>query len=186
MPINGNVQELIDLLYVTGSIKFGKFKLSSGKESNVYIDMRNALSYVKLRSQVVELMTSKARHLDHDLVVGIATGGLPWATLLAYKEEKPLSYVRESKKEHGTERLIEGHVTNMKCLMIDDVATTGKSLFNAIELVKAHGGIISYALVIVDRNEGAKETLMSIGVKLESLFTLDDILNYGIQKGFVR
>jgi len=186
VSVNEDKQILINLMYTTNSIKFGKFKLSSGRESNVYIDMRNALSYVKLRTLIIESMVHKVKNLDYDVVVGIATGGLPWATLLAYKEEKPLSYVRESKKEHGTEHLIEGNVTNMKCLIIDDVATTGKSLFNGISLVKTHGGTVSYALVIVDRNEGARETLMNIGVKLESILTLNDILNYGIQNGLVR
>jgi len=186
VPVNEDRQNLINLMYATNCIKFGKFKLSSGKESNVYIDMRNALSYVKLRTHIIELMTHKVKNINYDTVVGVATGGLPWATLLAYKEEKPLSYVRESKKEHGTEHLIEGNVANMRCIVVDDVATTGRSLFNAINLVKTYGGTISHALVIVDRNEGAKETLMSIGVKLESILTLNDILDYGIQKGLVR
>ena len=179
-------ENLIALMYKTNSVKFGKFKLSSGKESDVYIDLRNALSYVNLREIIVKLMVYVAKTLDYDVVVGVATGGLPWASLLAYEEHKPLSYVRESKKEHGTEHLIEGHVSNMKCLIIDDVATTGKSLLNAVIAVRNHGGSVPYALVIVNRNEGAEKVLSDVNVKLKSLLSLDDIINFGLKKGLVR
>ncbi|MEM3832775.1 MAG: orotate phosphoribosyltransferase [Thermoprotei archaeon] len=176
---------LIALMYETNSVKFGKFKLSSGKESNVYIDLRNALSYVKLREIIVRMMMHVVKTLDYDIVVGVATGGLPWASLLAYEERKPLSYVRESKKEHGTEHLIEGRVNNMKCLIIDDVATTGRSLLNAVSVVRNHGGSVLYALVIVDRNEGAKKVLLDANVELKSVLSLDDILSFGLKRGFV-
>lgn len=177
--------DLIALMYETNSVKFGKFKLSSGKESSIYIDLRNALSYVKLRDLIIKLMVYVAKSLDYDVVVGVATGGLPWASLLAYEEDKPLSYVRESKKEHGTEHLVEGHVNNMKCLIVDDVATTGKSLLNAINSVRNYGGFVSYALVIVDRNEGARNLLSNTNVILKSLLSLDDILSFGFKKGLV-
>lgn len=178
------LQDLIGLLYKTGCVNFGEFTLTSGKKSNVYIDMRNALSYVELRNQIVKLMVSKASEIDHETVVGIATGGLPWAAILAHEEEKPLAYVRKSEKEHGTMRFIEGNATG-RCLVVDDVATTGGTIANAIDLIETYGGEVSYALVIVDRNEGAKENLRSIGVSLESVLTLSDILQYGRQKGLV-
>ncbi|MBN2831065.1 MAG: orotate phosphoribosyltransferase, partial [Candidatus Omnitrophica bacterium] len=84
--------------------------------------------------------------------------------------------VRKAVKEHGVRRQIEGPKLQKgdKILLVDDVATTGKALIEAKEILAKDGFLCDCALVIVDRGEGAKENLAQAGLKLESIFTVKD------------
>ncbi len=85
--------------------------------------------------------------------------------------------VRKAAKVHGTQRQVEGPALKPgdKVVLVDDVATTGKSLVEAKEVLDSLGVIAEKAIVIVDRNEGAKENLGKAGLKLESIFSLADL-----------
>lgn len=100
---------------------------------------------------------------------GIPTGGLPWASVLAYSLSKPLVYVRKEVKHHGREKMVEGMLTpGDKVLLVDDVITTGHNILNALQTLRAEGGVVEDALVLVDREEGGEEHLRKEGVKLHS------------------
>ncbi len=163
-----------ELLYSKGMIKFGRFRLTSGKESSVYVDLRPLPSFPDAFSEVVEMLSER---VSEDYLCGIAVGGLPLATAVAFKLKIPLVYVRKERKEHGTMSRMEGVLKgNPKVLVLDDVATTGGSLLRAIEEVRSRGGVVERALVVVDRKQGAKEALAKVGVKLESLSTLPSLV----------
>ncbi len=166
--------DLARALYERGMIKFGRFKLTSGRESTIYVDLRPLPSYPDVFKEVVELLTSKVKE---EVVCGIAVGGLPLATAVAYRLSIPLIYVRKERKEHGTKSLLEGYVKpGTRVLVMDDVATTGGSLLRAVEEVRELGGIVERALVVVDRRQGADEALQRYGIRLESLTTLPEIV----------
>ncbi|MCS7126268.1 MAG: orotate phosphoribosyltransferase [Aigarchaeota archaeon] len=159
-------------------VKFGEFKLSSGKTSNIYIDLRKLPSHPNVFKYVVTELVKKISGEAFDIICGIATGGLPIAVAVAYEMRRPMIYVRKEKKEHGAERLIEGDwEEDSRVLLIDDVSTTGSSLMMATEVLREHGLRVEKAWVVVDRLEGAREALASIGVKLQSLITLKDLLS---------
>jgi len=100
---------------------------------------------------------------------------------LSYIKQIPLKtfIVRKAAKEHGTQRKIEGPALNKcdKAILVDDVATTGKSLVEAKEALDKMGVNVLEAIVIVDRGEGAKENLAKIGLKLEAIFSRSEILD---------
>ncbi len=162
-----------------GIVKKGAYRLSSGKTSNIYIDLREALGHPVLRSKLLSLLASKASSIIGyvDVVAGVATGGIPWASMLAMLYGKPLAYVRSAAKQHGTGRLVEGaRVEARSVLLVDDVATTGSSLARAVDAITREGGYTGYAVVVVDRLEGAREKLAEKGVKLVPALTMRDIL----------
>ena len=97
-----------ELLKRIGAVKFGEFVLSSGKKSNVYVDLRKLPSYPEAFREIVWAMAERAGKIDFDLLCGVAVGGLPLATAVAYEMGKPLIYVRKERKEHGTKKIIEG------------------------------------------------------------------------------
>lgn len=166
-----------EILWQIGAVKTGEFRLTSGKISNIYVDLRKLPSYPEAFRRVVQLMTEKAKQYSFDYVCGIAVGGLPLATAIAYEMSKPLIYARREKKTHGTMKQLEGdYVKGSKILLIDDVATTGGTLIDIIGLLRGEGLEVTKALVVVDRGEGAREALQSIGVSLDSLTTLESIL----------
>lgn len=153
----------------------GNFILTSGKSSPYYLDLRRLPSYPEF-NEVVNLAIEKVKNLDVDMIIGIATGGVPLASFIACRLGKPMGYVRLEKKGYGADKLLEADVKGRKVLVVDDVATTGSSIERAIEEIRKNGGIANEALVIVDRKEGAKERLEKIGVRLNVIFTIEDIL----------
>ncbi|MEM4498406.1 MAG: phosphoribosyltransferase family protein, partial [Nitrososphaerota archaeon] len=90
--------------------------------------------------------------------------------------DKPMVYVRKEAKSHGTRRLIEGDFSpGLKALIVDDVATTGSSLERAASALRSEGLVVESAFVIVDREEGARERLEHLGIKLFSMTTLSQL-----------
>jgi len=164
-------------LYNIGAIRIGKFILSSGLESPYYVDLRLALSYPTLVGRICDLMVEAVGGLEFEHVVGVATGGLPWATILAYRLSKPLAYVRKEPKEHGTARSLEGVVkAGSSALVVDDVLTTGLNISSAVELLRSKNvGDIS-ALVILDREQCGRARLEEAGVKVISILRISEVL----------
>ncbi len=170
------MKDLSLLLFENGLIKIGSFKLSSGIISPFYIDLRGLISYPKVLKRIAKMILDLVSvKTNFDVVAGIATGGIPLAAFISSISEIPMAYVRKEKKGHGLEKLIEGIVNGKRVLLVDDVATTGASLEYAINVLRENGAIIDHAAVIVDREEGAKERLERIGVKLLSLTTAKEI-----------
>ena len=174
------VKEFATFLHEKGAIKFGDFTLSSGKKSSYYVDLRMVASFphqfrkmIKhLQNQIIE----KVGLENFDYIVSIPTGGLVIASSLAFEIVKPLIYVRNKPKEYGTSKSIEGFIElGKKVLMIDDVVTTGGSMINAIESLKEAGIIVSDSFVIINRMEGATESLEAKGVKMHQLMDIFEI-----------
>ena len=172
------VKEFAIFLYKNNIIKFGNFTLASGKNSPYYIDLRLVPSYPqqfrKMIKNLQNLIGKKTGLENFDALVSVPTGGLVIASALAIETVKPLIYVRNKSKEYGTSKLIEGKLSsNMKLVMIDDVATTGNSILNGIKQLQEAGSIISESYVVVNRLENANKLMDSVGVKL---YQLTDIL----------
>ena len=86
---------------------------------------------------------------DFDIICGIPYGALPIATYISIKYNKPLIYIRDKKKTYGTEKLIEGSYNkNDRCVIIDDVITTGFSLENEINKLKNVVNIVDVSVII--------------------------------------
>jgi len=177
------VKEFATFLHEKTIIKFGDFTLSSGKKSQYYIDLRLVASYPhEFRKMIKHLQNKISDEIGFEnfhSLVSVPTGGLVVASSLAIEIVKPLIYVRNKPKEHGTSKSIEGVVCqDMKLLLIDDVATTGDSIVNAIKIVKEVGMKITDAVVVIDRSDGdAIDALKAEGVKLHSLMDIKQIIN---------
>lgn len=168
------VKEFATFLHQKGIIKFGDFTLASGKKSSYYVDLRLVPSYPhQFRTMIKYLQNNIAESVglnSFDSLVSVPTGGLVIASALAIETVKPLIYVRSKPKDYGTSKSVEGQIhEGMKVVMIDDVATTGGSVVNAIKSLKEANITIEDAYVIVNRMEGADEALKELGVKLHSI-----------------
>ncbi|HJM25660.1 MAG TPA: orotate phosphoribosyltransferase [Nitrosopumilus sp.] len=171
------VKDFTIFLHQKGIIKFGDFTLASGKKSSYYVDLRLVPSYPhKFREMVKYLENEIVQDIGlekFDSIVSVPTGGLVIASALAIETIKPLIYVRSKPKDYGTSKSVEGKIYDgMNVVMIDDVATTGGSVVNAIKSLKEVNISIKDAYVIVNRMEGAKEALAELGVKMHSILDI--------------
>tara|TARA_B100001105_G_C22378828_1_gene438654 strand:- start:63 stop:668 length:606 start_codon:yes stop_codon:yes gene_type:complete len=171
------VKDFTIFLHQKGIIKFGDFTLASGKKSSYYVDLRLVPSYPhKFREMVKYLENEIVQDIGlekFDSIVSVPTGGLVIASALAIETVKPLIYVRSKPKDYGTSKSVEGKIHDgMNVVMIDDVATTGGSVVNAIKSLKEVNISIKDAYVIVNRMEGAKEALAELGVKMHSVLDI--------------
>jgi orotate phosphoribosyltransferase len=171
------VKEFATFLYQKEIIKFGDFTLASGKKSSYYVDLRLVPSYPHEFRKMVKYLESEIAQkigLDNfDSFVSVPTGGLVIASALAIETVKPLIYVRSKPKDYGTSKSVEGKIHDgMKVIMIDDVATTGGSVVNAIKSLKEVNILVNDAYVIVNRMEGADEALADLEVNMHSILNI--------------
>jgi orotate phosphoribosyltransferase len=174
-----SVDEFCKILLRTGSLKFGTFKLASGLLSPYYVDLRLIPSNPEAFLRTVGMYRSV---LEPDLIrrtqrlAGIPTAGIAYAAVVALNLSKPLLYVRREHKEHGRERRIEGLLQpGDRVVILDDVVTTGRSLLEAAQAIRAEGGVVEDAVVLLDRQQGAKGQLQKSGLKLHAFTTMRHI-----------
>lgn len=178
--------DLIRQLLSKKIIQFGNYTLKSGRQSNLYFDLRTLISYPILMNQMLNLMYHKIKenNLVNDLICGIAYTGIPMASKLSLDHNIPMILVRKEKKDYGTKKLIEGVYKNGEtCLMLDDVITTGSSLLENIKLLEEEGLIINDILVFIDRRDGERNDVS--GYNVHSVFTSDEIMNV-IEGGYIE
>ena len=171
------VKEFATFLHQKGIIKFGDFTLASGKHSSYYVDLRLVPSYpheFRMMVKYLENQITEDIGLENfESIVSVPTGGLVIASALAIETVKPLIYVRSKPKDYGTSKSVEGKIHDgMKVVMIDDVATTGGSVVNAIKSLTDVNVPVKDAYVIVDRMEGATEAFEELGVKMHAILNI--------------
>ncbi|MCD6389522.1 MAG: orotate phosphoribosyltransferase [Desulfobulbaceae bacterium] len=168
------------------SYRKGKFKLSSGRESDFYIDGKQTTLSAEGGWLCGKLIFSMIKnHSENILAVGGMTLGadplVTAASIVSYIEKQPIPafIVRKESKGHGTEAYIEGQ-KNMEpgCAvsLLEDVVTTGGTLFKVIERVEAQGFKVVQIITLVDRQEGGAEALKEKGYTLETIFTREELL----------
>jgi orotate phosphoribosyltransferase len=172
--------ELSRILVKTGATKFGLFKLSSGKLSPYYIDLRMIPGDPKALETVIEIYETMARSkigvTSFDRIAGVPTAGVPYASILAYTLSKPFLYVRRETKTHGGERRVEGQLfPGERVVLVDDLITTGKNTLQAAEAIRAEGGQVEDVIVLIDRQEGGAAALAQAQLKLCAFTTVTRI-----------
>ncbi len=174
--------ELAKILHNIDALKFGLFKLTSGKVSPYYIDLRIVPSFPDAFRQICdfygESITSQVGLKNFDRIAGIPIAGIPFASQIAYNLKKPFLYARKGVRLHGRQRRVEGIlVSGDRVLLVDDLVTTGLTLKKAAKAVTAEGGIVKEAVALLDREEGGKEKLAKNGIQLHALLKISEVAN---------
>ncbi len=165
---------LLAALLDSAAVRFGQFTLASGATSDVYIDVKRAWPDP---ARLEVLARALAAHVgETDRLGGMELGAVPLVVATALLVRRPYVVLRKATKEHGTRQAFEGEIRpGDRVLLIEDVSTTGGSMAKSVEIVRAAGGRVERALVVVDREEGATERLGSIGVSLTALLTFSEL-----------
>jgi orotate phosphoribosyltransferase len=183
--------ELSRILVKTGATKFGLFKLSSGKLSPYYIDLRMIPGDPKALQTVIEIYETMARSkigvTSFDRIAGVPTAGVPYASILAYTLSKPFLYVRRETKTHGGERRVEGQLfPGERVVLVDDLITTGRNTLQAAEAIRTEGGQVEDVIVLIDRQEGGAAALAQAQLKLRAFTTVTRIARRLHESGVIE
>lgn len=170
---------LIEKLYQINAIQFGNFTLKSGKDSPIYIDLRQIISYPEILRSVAEIMWQKVQTLNVDLICGVPYTALPIATTISLLHHIPMVMRRKEKKAYGTRKSIEGKfLPNQSCLIIEDVITTGSSILETAEDLAAENLKITDVIVLIDREQGGRENMEKNHFQLHSVLTMKEAMQY--------
>jgi uridine monophosphate synthetase len=181
-----HLSSLADELLAAGCIRFGEFTLKSGLRSPIYIDLRQIISHPRLLEQVGSAYLPILRALSFDRLAGLPYAAIPIATAVSLQGNYPMIYPRKEVKTYGTKAEIEGEFqAGETALVIDDLATTGGSKFEAIEKLTGAGLIVKDVVVLVDRQSGAKESLEQAGYSLHAVLTITQLLDHWERTGGV-
>jgi len=176
-------KKICEALVKANVVRFGEFTLVSGAKSPIYVDMRVLPSFPESFDTVTNELAKLVKSLEHDVVAGIESAGIPLSTAVALKNKTPMIYIRKKPKDYGTKSRIEGFFKEgQKVVLIDDLITGGTSKIPSIEALREQGAIVDDVAIILDRGQGGEDILFKNKVTLRSLVTLKDVLRYMVDE----
>jgi len=162
------------------ALVIGQVTLTSGATAQYYVDAKRAVLLPAGFTALAELIAERAREWSATAAGGLTMGAdAPACAALAGGADVKAFFVRKDVKAHGLQRRIEGPPLSPgeRCLIVEDVVTTGGSTLEAIEAVRAEGHEIAGVVAILDRLAGGAERIGSVidGAPYEALATIDDL-----------
>ncbi|MGN7204899.1 orotate phosphoribosyltransferase [Pedobacter sp. SAFR-022] len=165
------------------------FTWASGWKSPIYCDNRVTLSHPSIRTYIRQKLTQlvQEEYGSVDLIVGVATAGIPQGALVAQELGLPFAYVRAKAKEHGTGSLIEGEIVEgQRAVLVEDLISTGKSSLAAVAALRDAGlsvaglvSIFTYGFDVADENFAAAKCRYS------SLSNYNALIEYASEHSFI-
>ncbi|MFQ5680835.1 MAG: orotate phosphoribosyltransferase [Candidatus Omnitrophota bacterium] len=159
----------------------GRVVLSSGKVSDYYLDARRVTLSAEGAYLTATIILRMIKGQDIRAIGGPTLGADPIVggiAALSFLNKSPVDtfLVRKAAKGYGMKQRVEGAGLDRgdRVIIVDDVATSGASLVDCVRLFRDRGVIVKQAIVLVDRQEGAKQALAELGCPLEAIFSGDD------------
>lgn len=166
------------------------FKFTSGWASPVYTDCRKIISFPRLRSALTDFAVSTiVQEIGYESLTHIAggeTAGIPFAAWIADRLGLPMQYVRKKAKGFGRNARIEGEVVEgAKTLLVEDLATDGRSKINFCTALREAGAVVDHCFVLFyyDIFPDSDDLLKDNGLKMHALTTWWDVLEVAKEMG---
>lgn len=181
----------LELALKVRALLFGEFTLKSGKKSPYFFNSAAFLESGHL-AKLAEIYSEKIieSKITFDVIFGPAYKGIPLAasvaTVLSRELSKPISicFDRKEEKDHGEGGVLVGSVKNKRVLVIDDVLTAGTALKNSIELIQEAKGVVSAAIIALDRQEqeegqkASEKLAKELNIPIYSISNLEDLISF--------
>ena len=155
--------------------------LTSGRKSPVYVDCRKIISFTEERNEIMMFAEKYfiKNKIEFDILAGGETAGIPYAAFLSERLNKPMIYIRKKPKGFGKNSQIEGNFKhNQKAILIEDLATDGKSKITFIDVMRKNNIKVNDTFVIFYYNifKEANSYFKEMGIKIHYLCTWENIL----------
>jgi len=197
MPQNAGNLWLAKALWDLGAVQFGDYTIGrTTQHSPVYVNLRLLISNPRALARAARVMNEEVQTRQAMLhnplkefhrVCGIPFGGLHLATAFALRSRVPMVYVHPAKERNGNRLWVEGRFEpGETVLLIDDLVTSGGGIIETAAFLKANANLtVRDVLVLLDRQEGAREQLKAHGYNLISILGLEPLLNYLMASGLI-
>ena len=176
-------------LFKIGAVKFGQFKLKMHEKSPnaplspIYIDLRLLRSFPDTMDLAIDIYMHMIKDLTFDVLADVPTAATPIVSILSNRTRIPMISVRMDKKKHGTRVPIDGaYETGLTAILIDDLITGADSKFEAISILEENGLIVTDVIVLVDREQGGVEELISRGYNCICAMKITEVLKIYFEK----
>ena len=190
--LQSNKKRFIQLAIESDVLRFGEFKLKSGRISPYFFNaglFNTGGALAELGACYAQVIVDQA--LEFDVLFGPAYKGIPLAAAIAvalsteHGIDKPSAFNRKEAKDHGEGGSIVGADVHGKVLIVDDVITAGTAIREAVDIISAEGGKTSSILIALDRQEKGRGELSAIqevqqdfGVSVHSIISMADLIAY--------
>jgi orotate phosphoribosyltransferase len=165
-------------------------RFKSGILSPVYVDNRRLAYYPAAWHPVIEGFKAVIEHqfISYDVIAGVAVGGVPHSSALAYLLNSPSVFIRKEAKMYGTRKLVEGgDVNGRRVLLIEDLVTTGGSSLKAVNALREEGAVVMDVLAIVSYGfQEAVQSFAQANVRLHTLTDFSTIVHRAAQMGKLK
>ena len=166
------------------------YRWRSGIIAPIYLDHRDFFSLTKERKAITNIFveTIGQNWSQVEIIAGVATAGIPWATWIADKMDIPLIYVQKEKKGYGKEKRIDGlpPKKGQNVAVIEDVISTGGSIDSAIAVIKESGANTKGFSIFTYGLEESKKRFKKEKIKAFSLTNLSTLLKVAVKNGFLK
>jgi len=157
------------------SLLRGEFTLRSGRKSNYYLDKYRFETQPDVLVELGRLFAERVGP-QVDRIAGAELGAVSLAAAASMACGKPFVIVRNKKKDYGTSKLVEGILNpGERVVVVEDVLTTGGQVLEAVKTLGDAGAKVEKIVAVIDRMEGARQNIEAAGVKMEALFTTEDL-----------
>ncbi|MGL4521915.1 MAG: orotate phosphoribosyltransferase [Bacilli bacterium] len=163
------------------------FTWTSGIKSPIYCDNRLTLSFPEVRSSIANNFVRLIKEFfpETEVVAGTATAGIPHAAWVSERMDLPMVYVRSSAKAHGRGNQIEGRITpGQKVVVVEDLISTGGSVFNAVEALQKEGAeVVGVVAIFTYELEKATAGFKERNIEVRCLTNFSVLNEVAIEEG---
>ncbi len=153
----------------------GDFLLRSGRRSKYYLDKYRFETQPRILKALAERFCEYI-NADTTLIAGPELGGVALAAATSIAADLPFVIIRNSKKDYGTSKMVEGIMTaDDRVIMVEDIATTAGQALEAAKVITGVGATLQRIVAVIDRQEGARENVEGAGHCFDALYTSSDL-----------
>lgn len=185
-------KEIAEILLELEAVKLSPknpFTWASGIQSPIYCDNRITLSHPEERNFMARSLMALVDDWENiDIIAGVATAGIPYASILAHMTEKPLIYVRSGSKKHGRQNIIEGSFSpGQRVIVVEDLISTGGSVLDAVaQLRSANLHVAGVIAIFSYQLEEAARNFDNMNVSHKVLSNYSDLIQQAVEMNYVN
>lgn len=166
------------------------FTWASGLRSPIYCDNRKIMSFPEIRNEIADAFVEVIRQfpIQPEIIAGVATGGIGIGALVADRMNLPFVYVRAEAKKHGLTNQIEGVCpSGAKVMVIEDLISTGKSSYQAIEALQERKvELVGMVAIFTYLFPDAIAKFQDLGFKVKTLSNYDILLQQAVMSQYIQ